>query len=150
MNGKIITMLIFFFNLLVTTYSQPIMDMEETEGIKFLKGSFEKALELAKEEDKPVYLEIYTTWCYYCKKLKRKTHTDTEVGQFLNKNFINIRLDAEKGEGIEIAEVFDVRAYPTLLIIDPSGIVIGYHEGYLKPKKFLAFGKNASTKLKRK
>ena len=39
----------------------------------------------------------------------------------MNKSFINLKYDAEKGEGIKIAEKYNVRAYPTLLIIDSDG-----------------------------
>jgi len=54
-----------------------------------------------------------------------------QVGEYLNKNFVNIKIDMEKGEGVEIAKKYNIRAYPTFLILDSQGNeinrVVGSH-----------------------
>jgi len=98
-------------------------------------------LGLAKKENKLIFLDVYATWCGPCKKLKSKTFSDKEVGDFYNQTFINVALDGEKGEGLELARKYGVRGYPTLLFIDANGKVVSGTSGYHNPSEFIALGK---------
>jgi thioredoxin-related protein len=114
---------------------------EET-GIKFLEENWTKALQEAKKQKKLVFVDAYTSWCGPCKMLKRNTFPDKAVGDFFNKNFINVALDMEKGDGLIVAAKYQVRAYPTLIITDADGKIITYSEGYVEPAQLLEFGKH--------
>ncbi|MFN3952114.1 MAG: thioredoxin family protein [Thermaurantimonas sp.] len=96
-------------------------DLSYGQGIEFLEGSFEDALTKAKLEGKLVFVDAYTTWCGPCKWLSKEVFPDEELGAFYNKNFISIQLDMERGEGIEFAEKYAVRAFPTLIYFDANG-----------------------------
>lgn len=61
---------------------------------------------------------VYTTWCCPCKVLDKDVFPNEKVGKFYNKNFINYKVDAEKGEGLEIAKKYGVAQYPTLIYLD--------------------------------
>ncbi|MCZ8214809.1 MAG: hypothetical protein O9262_01145, partial [Cyclobacteriaceae bacterium] len=41
-----------------------------------------------------------------------------------NAAFINLKYDAEKGEGIEVAKKYHINSYPTLLIVDKDGNIV--------------------------
>ncbi|GAB4448635.1 MAG: hypothetical protein OHK0036_04380 [Bacteroidia bacterium] len=110
------------------------------EGINFFEGSFKEALSLAKKENKIIFLDIYASWCGPCKRLKSKTFKDESVVKFYNSNFINISLDGEVGEGEQLANVYGVRAYPTLLFLDSSGKIIYKTEGFHNPTEFIELG----------
>lgn len=56
----------------------------------------------------------------------------------------------EKGEGITLAKKYQVRAFPTLLIIDSEENVIASAIGYLSPDQLIEFGKHALTEQKMK
>ena len=114
---------------------------EET-GIKFLEENWTKALAEAKKQNKLVFLDAYTSWCGPCKMLKRNTFPDKAAGEFFNKNFINVALDMEKGDGLTVAAMYQVRAYPTLIITDASGKIITISEGYIGPDQLIEFGKH--------
>jgi thiol:disulfide interchange protein len=110
-------------------------------GIDFFKGTFSEALAASKETGKPIFIDFYTTWCGPCKQLKKVSFKDKAVGEYYNKNFICISVDAEKGEGIEVARQYNVRSYPTLLIINNNGAVKARTEGFMKPYILINFGR---------
>ena len=119
-------------------------------GIEFETKGWQQALSNAKKEKKFVFLDAYTSWCGPCKLLKRTTFKDKNVRSFFNENFINITMDMEKGEGITLAKKYQVRAFPTLLIIDSEENVIASVIGYLPPDLLIDFGKHALIEGKMK
>lgn len=75
--------------------------------------------------------------------MSRNTFTDPEVGKFYNANFVNAKIDMEKGEGPELAQRYSVQAYPTLLYINGNGDVVHRALGYHEPEQFLSVGRKA-------
>lgn len=61
--------------------------------------------------------------------------TDQEVGEAMNKAFVNLKFDAEKGDGISLAKKYEVSSYPTLIIIDSEGNLLQNIGGNLAPQK---------------
>jgi thiol-disulfide isomerase/thioredoxin len=108
--------ILLIFSLLFTIYSA--YSKEEYKGIQFFKGTWKALLAEAKKENKPIFVDVYTTWCRPCKVLDKDVFPNEKVGEFYNKNFINYKIDAEKGEGVEIAKKYGVAQYPTLIYLD--------------------------------
>lgn len=74
--------------------------------------------------------------------MKKNTFRDASVGEFYNKEFINLSLNAEKGEGAEIARGIGLRSYPTLLYVDANnGRILNQVSGYKTPIQFINLGK---------
>src|SRR5690554_8230078 len=88
---------------------------DKEAGINFETLSFDEAIQKAKKEKKLIFLDAYAVWCGPCKTKDRTTFKSEEVGKVFNKNFINIKIDMEKGEGPALARRFQVRAYPTMI-----------------------------------
>ena len=114
---------------------------EKGEGIRFMEANWTKALQEAKKQNKPIFLDAYTSWCGPCKMLKNNTFTDKAVGEFFNKNFINVALDMEQGDGLAVGEKYQIRAYPTLIITDADQKSVSVSEGYIEPAQLIEFGK---------
>lgn len=112
-------------------------------GINFTEDNWEKILDLAKKQDKIIFLDAYAEWCGPCKLMSAKVFTDSEVGSFFNKNFINVKIDMEKGEGLKLRSQYQVSAYPTLLFITPTGDIVQKKVGALNARDFLLLGKSA-------
>lgn len=110
------------------------------EGIRFFNGTWDEALQKAKEDNKPIFLDVYTTWCGPCKKLKKETFPNADAGNYFNENYINITLDAEKGDGIELAKTLNVYSYPSLFILNSDGAPVVYYPGYLRPEELIELG----------
>jgi thioredoxin-related protein len=47
------------------------------------------------QEPKPVLIDLYTTWCGWCKQMDRKTYSNKQVAQYLTDKFYTVKLDAE-------------------------------------------------------
>ena len=93
------------------------------EGVNFRNLTFEQALVVAKEENKLVFVDCYTSWCAPCKYMSDKIFTKKEAGDYFNPRFVCVKFDMEKGEGRKLARLFNVSSYPTFVIVRPDGVV---------------------------
>jgi putative disulphide-isomerase len=94
----------------------------------FAQTSFEeltldKALDKAKAEGKLVFVDMYTSWCMPCKYMANTIFPKVEMGEYLNPRFVCLKINAEEGEGVEIAKRYEVTAFPTFLILNTGGEV---------------------------
>lgn len=96
----------------------------QTRSVNFEHGTFSEGLAKAKAANKPIFFDAYTTWCGPCKYMSNTVFTQDKVADFFNSNFINLKFDMEKEEGIELAKKFGVKAYPTFLVLDTAGNVV--------------------------
>jgi thiol-disulfide isomerase/thioredoxin len=94
------------------------------QGIQFEHSSFEEALAKAKAENKLIFMDCYTEWCGPCKYLSKNVFPLKEVGDFYNANFVNLKMDMEKGEGPALLKRYGVKGFPTLLFLDHKGNVL--------------------------
>ncbi|MEO1449855.1 MAG: thioredoxin family protein [Bacteroidota bacterium] len=133
----------YFPKILIFALTLSLATSTQAAGIQFFEGNWAAALEKAKTERKLIFLDAYAEWCGPCKALVRNTFPREEVGAFYNENFINLRIDMEKGEGVQLAQTYKVAAYPTLLFINHLGEVVHKTAGYMPPKKLIAAGKQA-------
>lgn len=62
--------------------------------------TWEEAHELNKTEPKKVFIDLYTDWCGWCKKMDKTTFTDPEVVKYLNAHFYPVKFNAEQKETI--------------------------------------------------
>jgi len=92
-------------------------------------ASFAPIMEKASKLDKPIFLEFYTSWCAPCKLMDKDVFTHRETANFLNGHFVNYKVNAEKGNGPDLAVIYSVKSFPTLLFLDESGKVLLRHEG---------------------
>ncbi|MES2386793.1 MAG: thioredoxin family protein [Bacteroidota bacterium] len=113
------------------------------QGIEFEHSSWADILAKAKKENKPVFLDAFTTWCGPCKYMARNVFTDETVGNFYNKNFINAKIDMEAGEGIRLAQQYEVSAYPTLFYISGDGELLHVGLGSRGTTEFIKLGEEA-------
>lgn len=119
------------------------------QGIQFIEANWSKALAEAKKENKLIFLDAYASWCGPCKLLKKKTFPDKSAGEFFNKNFINVAIDMEKGDGPALEAKYGVTVYPTLIIADGDGNIVTYTQGYISPKQLIEFGEYGLKQIKK-
>ncbi|WP_313263617.1 thioredoxin family protein [Sphingobacterium sp.] len=115
--------------------------------IKFSDGKWKDIAAMAKKNKKYIFVDAYTTWCGPCRLLKSQTFKEKEVISFFTKNFINISVDMEKGEGLTLAQTWDVNAYPTLLFFNPEGKLIMKHVGFVDGARLIEIGKQSLAKM---
>jgi thioredoxin 1 len=98
-----------------------------------------EAKQSATEAGKPIFVDVSTAWCGYCKKMMKNVYTDEAVAQAMNAGFIPLALDGEKSDGAELVSTLGINGFPTLLILDAQGNVIKKNTGYLDAQQLIAF-----------
>ncbi|MCS4301253.1 thioredoxin family protein [Chryseobacterium sp. BIGb0232] len=119
------------------------------QGIKFEEGNFASILAKAKKENKLVFVDAYASWCGPCKLMVKNIFPLKNVGDYYNSHFINAKIDMEKGEGIDLAKKYNVKAFPTYLFIDGNGEAVHRTLGYVEEKDFIQFAMDAGDPNKR-
>ena len=107
-------------HILLLFISLAISGNAQSQGIHFFQGTWSEAVNKAANENKLIFIDFYTQWCGPCFNMAKDVFTKSDVGHFYNQNFINVKIDAENGEGIELAKKYKVRSYPTYAYIDPK------------------------------
>ncbi|MDZ4844129.1 MAG: thioredoxin family protein [Chitinophagales bacterium] len=114
--------------------------------MRFFEGKWGEALKEAKSENKLLFVDAYAVWCGPCRWMANNVFPDEQVSKYFNENFINYKLDMEKGEGPKIAQNYKVTAYPTLLFIDSEGNVKHRVLGAQSVEDLIGAGKTAVQK----
>lgn len=104
--------LLFVATLFFTT-SLSFLELTAKEIV--WQTSILKAMEIAKKENKPIFVELYADWCTICKSLEKNILPDPQVQSSLN-GYIKVRLNGE--EFPNLMERYEVQGFPTLLFLD--------------------------------
>ncbi len=92
-------------------------------------------------------LDVYTDWCGWCKRLDKDTYGNEKVIEYLNKEYIAIKLNAESNAKINykdksytetsLAQYFGVTGYPAIIFFDSDAEAINLLPGYVNAERFL-------------
>lgn len=130
--------------------------------------SIEEAEAACKKKPRKIFVDVFTSWCGWCKKMDQSTFRDSLVLKYAGEKFYAVKLDAESRDNIIFREkVFhyneNMRAnelavmllngqmsYPSLVFLDEKLKPIQTHGGYADPAQFNMmlhfFGENAYRK----
>lgn len=118
--------------------------------------SIEEAAELNKKHPKKFFIDVYTDWCGWCKKMDATTFTDPVIAEYMNENFWPVKFDAESTEPITIngqefvnpnpdkrrsshqlaiALLNGKMSYPSFVFLDQDVKLITVLPGYNTPEK---------------
>ncbi len=62
--------------------------------------SMEEAQAAAKKSPRPLFVDVYTSWCGPCKMLDARTFADARVADYVNKHYYPVKFNAESGEPV--------------------------------------------------
>jgi thioredoxin-related protein len=117
----------------------------QNRQINFEHGDLASVFAKAKQENKLIFVDAYTTWCGPCKQMAKQVFTNDTVADYYNANFINLKLDMEKGEGLDFAKKYKVNCYPNLMFLDAEGNEVHRQAGSVPAAAFIDFGKNTKN-----
>ena len=63
--------------------------------------TFEEAVSKAKTDPKPIFIDVYTDWCGWCKKMDKATFSEAKIAKMLQDDFYPVKFNAEQKESIE-------------------------------------------------
>ncbi len=116
----------------------------EVKGIEFMHSPWNEVLQKAKKEGRLIFVDFYTQWCGPCLMMAEEVFTLPIVYTYYNKTFVNAKIDAEAGEGIDLAKKYGVHVYPTYLFIDPvSGEIVHRSTSRQSAEQFIYTGESA-------
>jgi len=111
--------------------------------MKFDKLNLNKAMEKAKKEGKLVFVDVYAEWCGPCKRLSSSVFPDKILGEFMNKAFVNIKIDGDSDSNIDVMMKYEVEAFPTLLFINPTTNEVRKVVGFVTAEQLMQEAKYA-------
>lgn len=102
----------------------------QAKEITVIEQDYQKALNLAAQEEKLVFIDFYTVWCGPCKKLDKLVFQNDSIRKILAKNFVILRYDAENDTVFHLSKKHHVSSYPTGLILNKDGYVLNRQYGF--------------------
>jgi len=119
-------------------------EIKEKKEINWL--SITEAYTKNQEEPRKIFVDVYTNWCGWCKKMDKETFSDPEIVDLVNEKFYAVKLNAENTDPITmagdtttaqmIARSMGVSGYPTIVYIKEDFKTIQPVPGYQNAKKF--------------
>jgi thioredoxin-related protein len=117
----------------------------------------ETAADRNKEEKKFFFIDIYTDWCGWCKKMDQSTFKDSAVVEYMNEHFYAVKMNAESKDPIAYKEVlyeskmYNGKAYnelavnllsgkmsfPSFVVLSKKEVKLGTIVGYQKPTELM-------------
>lgn len=128
---------------------------QQAEQVKwYTVNDIEKLLQ---KDPRPIFIDSYTDWCGWCKRLDKDTFSDPIIASYLNEKFYAVKFDAESKDpvsflgrefindgkngkthslAVALLPVQGRIAYPTVVFLNENGELLSPVQGYRGPKEF--------------
>ena len=118
--------------------------------------ALDAAVNKAKAQNKHVIVNVYTTWCGYCRMMDKQTFGNAEVANHLRQNFVLAKVNGESSSKVhwqgqemterEFARAVGVTGFPATYFLKPNAEMLGGVSGYIKSPDFMIYANYVSTK----
>ncbi len=129
----------------------------QAQDITWLTWEEAVNLSLTDTNPKKMFVDVYTDWCGWCKRMDRVTFQNPEVSAYMQENFYMVKLDAEGKDPIEYqgntfkfvpsgrrgyhelaaALLQGKMSYPTVVFLDEDRNMLSPVPGYQEVKPFM-------------
>lgn len=99
--------------------ASPTRSAEVSGGLPFIEDDYQAALADARAKKRPIFVDVWATWCHTCVSLKNFVFPDPALGAHRDA-FTWLAIDSEKAENARLVETLGVQVLPTLWILDPA------------------------------
>jgi thioredoxin-related protein len=138
--------------ILTLILSATFVSFAQKETIKWY--TIEEAEKLIKDNPRPVFIDTYTDWCSWCKKLDKDTFSNPVISEILRTRYYPVKFDAE-GKGkvtfqgrifindgksgashqLAVALLKGQMSFPTVVFLNEKGQLLAPVPGYRAPKE---------------
>jgi thioredoxin-related protein len=143
----------------------PHQKAEEETTIAWM--TMEEAIAANEQEPRKIFIDVYTDWCGWCKRMDAATFQHAQIAPYMNKHFYNVKFNAEQKDSIvfqghtfkyvangrrgyhELAAALlqSKMSYPTVVFLDEEFKMLSPVPGFQPPAAFepimTYFGDNA-------
>lgn len=135
--------------------------------------SFSEAVRLNETTPKKIFIDVFTDWCGWCKKMDQTTFLDKELIAYMNENYYAVKFDAEQSDTIVFSGYTFVNqggmngrkgthqlaaallqgkmSYPSYVFMNEKNQLLTVVPGYLETNKFMPilkyFGTDSHLKM---
>lgn len=142
---------LLFFAVVVTLIS---FDNKPKEKVNWI--SFEELEKAYAKQPKPIIVDLYTSWCGWCKEMDRTTYSNAKVAAYINENYYAVKYNAESTDSVQFNKMkygfnkglktnelalylsFGERSYPNTIFLSSINAKPAPLSGYMKPKEIEA------------
>jgi len=128
---------------------------QSKEEIKWY--DFEEAIALNKTNPKLIFIDVFTDWCGWCKKMDASTFKDPAIAKYMNEKYYCVKLNAERTDTVsfmghqfynnnpdgrrsthQIAALLlqNKMSYPSYVFMNEESKVLTVVKGFLNTGKF--------------
>ena len=153
---------ILLLGLAISAFRLPLAGISQTDGpgpgkkrINWM--TVEQAYVATQKKPKKLVVDVYTSWCGWCKVMDRETFSKPAIIDYVNENYYAVKLNAEQTADITLGkQTFKYRgtasgrgahelaamlmknqmSYPTTVFLDEKFNLIQPIAGYLEPRTF--------------
>lgn len=143
-----------------STPDKPAPQAEKSAEPKVAKKlewlAFDAAAEKAAKQNKHLIVDIYTSWCGWCRVMERETYGNAEVASYLTDNFVLAKVNGESanklhwnGEELserQFARKVGVTGYPATYFLKPNAELLGGVPGFIRPPDFMVYSRYVATR----
>ncbi len=134
---------ICMFSLLsCTSKKKTVQPVTEIQFFSNTEHSLTEVIEMASTQNKKVFVDFHADWCLPCKILDEEVFNKRDVYTYFNRNFINYKVDIEKGNGANLKLMYGADELPTLLFLDDKGSVLTRNNGQVSQTFIMSMAKN--------
>jgi len=125
--------------LVITVLSAGAQSTGGTNSSTVKWYTIQEAEKLNRENPRPIFVDTYTDWCGWCKKMDKDTFTNAVISDILNNKFYPVKFNAEgtesvtflgqtfindgkagKAHQLAVALLHGQLSYPTVVFIVPT------------------------------
>jgi len=118
----------------------------QAQGVRFAKINLTAAKQRAVIEDKLIFVDTYASYCKPCKQLDIE-FKNPKLAEYLNKHFINVKVDMEGKNGPSFKNGYQVVFLPTMMILDKHGNLKFKMDQVASANEILALSKHYQDKI---
>lgn len=152
-------------SLFLSSPQAPFATAEEKTSINWM--TMEEAIAANEKEPRKIFIDVYTDWCGWCKRMDAATFQHAQIAPYMNKHYYNVKFNAEQKDSIvfqghtfkyvpngrrgyhELAAALlqNKLSYPTVVFLDEEFKMLSPVPGFQPPASFETimtyFGDNA-------
>jgi hypothetical protein len=118
-------------------------------GISFIDvntlATYEKMLDLARMTNKDILIYVDDANCPNCKALTKQTFRNKALNQYVNDNYLALKVSASSGFGQTMINLYTVKDVPAILALNAYEIIFKKHEGFSEAPELLKLLQEANA-----